>query len=135
MFTGSLTICESRSENEFPYSIILELRTEGRLLLLLYQGNSSLSSCHLFSAVSKNHRRRKFKNRVVRTVATRWLITQETDFCEEKTKDLGLAMVQTFSSRFLSIEAPFRYQTTPCRISCGKSGTETFLSAFFPLPL
>jgi len=37
----------------------------------------------------------------------------------------GPAMAQTFSSRFLSIEAPVRSQTPPCRISCG-SETDIF---------
>jgi hypothetical protein len=43
---------------------------------------------YLFSTLNQNHRSHKFKDAVVQTIATRWLITQETDFCEEETENI-----------------------------------------------
>jgi hypothetical protein len=54
-----------------------------------YQQGSSLSGCHLFPSLKQNRGGRRFEDDYeVETVVTRWLITQDTDWCQQATEKL-----------------------------------------------
>jgi hypothetical protein len=88
-YVRHLSLYDDRSEKKLTWRIISRLKNLH--WLWLHHGNTSPSDCHLFPAPKQNFGGHNFKDDgEVKTVVTRWLITQYTDWYRQGIEKLAL---------------------------------------------